>query len=326
MSERVKLKSGLIIVKRSDGLFVGHLHDHEIFADQNVHPIISMLREWTPIDQLLALHSAELTTVTRVMARLEGKNFLERSDTGASRRSLIISHMNELGTLLSAALVGRGYRVTTLDNRSSQIADVCGQYLRISDAGQSFHQILAAQIREIRNSGIREQTSAVEESEFCSTNGVLSRINQEPRQTLVLITTYPEPELLASLMEAGLDHFCAFTTPSGGIIGPFVRPGVTPCFHCLELTRSCSDGEWQKVAATLFIERFAKLEMANVLLTTALLLNTMRQVIEGEIPHHGITGSFTISFDDSPRSPNLASISERGWSWGFHPECSCHWQ
>lgn len=326
MSERVKFKAGIIIVKQNDGLFVGHLHDYEIFTDVHILPIIYALREWTPIDQLLITHSDEFTTITHLIARLEDKNFLERSRALKSTLTLIISHMNELGTLLAPILIEKGHSVTTLDNRSSQISDVRGHYLRISDAGAPFKQIIAAQKREIRNSGNQRHSSEQDESDLFLFGQSLAPKSGIPHRALVLITTYPEPELLASLMESGIDYFCAFSTPSGAIIGPFVRPGVTPCFHCIELTRSSSDGEWQKVAATLFIERYTKVEMAPALLTTALLVEKIGRVLEGEFPHDGFTESSAISFTGGQRAPELAPLAHRTWSWGFHPECSCHWR
>lgn len=334
MSERIKIKAGIITVKRSDGIFVGHLHNHEIFTNEAVLPIIRILREWTSIEQLLTVHGEELTAISSVISRLEQRNFLDKSGELVSKPTLIISHMNELGTLLSAILIEKGYDITTLDARSSQISDVRGQFIRISDAGESFQEIIASQKREIRNSGNQDRLSINEESSLFNNEGsnlpldgraFLSE-NPSLHQRLVLITTYPEPELLAELMETQTDYLCAFTTPNGAIIGPFVRPGATPCFHCMELTLSNSDTQWQKVAATLFTERFAKLEMANVLLAASLLIDKISSIIEGELPHDSFAQSSALSFSARQQGSETGVLEHRSQRWSFHPECSCHWR
>jgi hypothetical protein len=326
MSERIKIKTGVITVKRSDGLFVGHLHDHEIFSNENVLPMIRALREWRSIEQLLQEHADDLPTLTNLISRLEEKNLLEKSCAPSAKQALIISHMNELGTLLSAVLIEKGYDVSTRDTRSSQICNVRGQFIRISDAGESFQEIVASQKREIRNSGNQEHSPITEQSHSQVKSRTLMSKNQSQRHTLVLITAYPEPELLAELMEAGSDYFCAITTPNGGILGPFVRPGVTPCFHCIELAQSCTDGQWQKVAATLFIERFAPLEMANALLTTALLIEKIKYLLEGELPHDNLAETTDLSFSNRQHAPEIGLVAEQSRRWSFHPECSCHWR
>ena len=326
MSEQIKIKAGIIIVKRSDGIFVGHLHDHEIFTNEAVLPILRMLREWISIEQLFAMQGDELATITSVVSRLEKRNFLDKSGALTSKPTLIISHMNELGTLLSSILIEKGFDIMTIDTRSSQISDVRGQFIRISDAGESFPEIIASQKREIRNSGNQECAFINEQSDSHSNSSALMAQNSSPRRRLVLITTYPEPELLAELMETQTDYLCAFTTPNGAIIGPFVRPGTTPCFHCMELTRSNSDSQWQKVAATLFTERFAKLEMVNALLAAALLIKKITSVLEGELPHDNFAESLVFSSCEGQQAPDLGLLEHRSRSWGFHPECSCHWR
>lgn len=322
----MRIKAGVITVNRSDGLFVGHLHDHEIFTNENVLPMIRALGEWTSIEQLLRVHSDDLPTLTNLLSRLEQRKFLEKSGALVAKPALIISHMNELGTLLSGILIEKGYEVTTLDNRSTQISHVRGQFIRISDAGDSFQQIIATQKREIKNSGNQQEPPLRERSDLQMNSRAMLPTTTSAHHALVLITTYPEPELLATLMETESDYFCAFTTPIGGILGPFVRPGVTPCFHCIELTRSSRDDQWQKVAATLFIERFARLAMSNSLLTAALLIEKIKDLLEGELPHDNAAETSTFSFTDGRQGPEIGLLEERRRRWGFHPECSCHWR
>ena len=131
-----------------------------------------------------------------------------------------------------------------------------------------------------------------------------------------MITIYPEPEHLAELMQEGIEHLCALVTPFGAHIGPYVIPGRTPCFHCIELHRSERDSYWQQVATALFIDRTERVGLAQAFFTVAILESYLLRLLNGEVPHDLLSQSATYS---------LATQGEVKHIWGFHPDCSCHW-
>mgnify|MGYP003346211328 FL=1 len=190
------------------------------------------------------------------------------------------------------------------------ISDVRGQFIRVSDVGLSFKEILAAQRREVRNS---------------SQENFTPQINNNPR-TLVILTAYPEPELLASLMSEGLEFISALATPFGALIGPLVKPGISPCFHCVELERSDRDSNWQKIAATLFMERNQKVAMPFAFLAVALLTQFLPGFQESEIPHQMLGATLSLVIGDSRQPASEPSIASTWEKWRFHPACSCHWR
>lgn len=312
MPTKIRIREGAVIIERNDGIFVGHLDKSIIFPNKEVKPLLHLLREWVSVEELMSSNSDQAGDIFELVTRLQASELLTNKPAHPRINKFIISHMNEMGMLLAPLLIESGASVTTLDSRGSKISDVRGQYLRISDIGQSYKEIIAAQKREIRNSG------ALEPFPLFSTKTVSALDSEDVTDldnTLVIITTYPEPELLASLMSDGIDHFCAITTPTGGQIGPYVRPGVSPCFFCVELGRSDRDQNWQNVATSLFLQRHDRVAMAPALLTTSFVAELLLSGRESEIPHDHLVTTTSHSFYSREATEN----------WGFHPECSCTW-
>lgn len=321
MVHRKRIKDGIVLIERSDGIFLGHIDRHLIIRDKRSLPLLRQLREWQNPIELSTNYGYNYQEILSVLAELENSDFLEVKRFALEKIEIEITHMNEVGILLASALIEKGITVTTRDARKSKLSDVRALFLRISDVGQSFTEVLANQKREMINSGSTNQSnvdlatrfgkSKILNLEFSSeNNGVYAR------RKIVVITAYPEPELLAELMETGVEHLCALATPFGAHIGPYVKPGSTPCFHCIALHRSDNDGQWQQVAAALFIERGERVELAHALFTVAILEGYLHRLINGELPHDELSRSVSYS---------LATHGEEKHIWGFHPDCSCHW-
>lgn len=308
--KQIRLRPGVVVIDRGHDIFVGHIQKNLNFTDKNVIPILNRLQQWISHEQLLAMDMDCSRGMDELIARLDGHGFIETHDASINKPELIISHMNEVGTLLAPLLMQHGFTVSTLDLRSATMPDVRGQYLRISDIGESFKEVIAAQQRELRNSGKYELAEA---------RSVRSS------QKLFIMTNYPEPELLASMMAEGNEYVCAMATPFGAIIGPLVKPGISPCFFCLELWRSELDDQWQKIAATLFMERNKPVAMAPALLTVAALGKLLVPLIHSEIPHEYLGTTFSLSFDYGASTSALPTIKSAIHRWGVHPDCSCHW-
>ena len=68
---------------------------------------------------------------------------------------------------------------------------------------------------------------------------------------VVLAHHLVEPRRVAALMAGDVPHVPLIFTGSGAEIGPFVRPGTTPCLACVAAHRRDADPAWPHVAAQL---------------------------------------------------------------------------
>jgi len=68
---------------------------------------------------------------------------------------------------------------------------------------------------------------------------------------LTVLVGRPEPELAEALRCTGVPHLAVSATEAIGIVGPLVRPGLTACLRCLDLTRAERDPAWPLILAQL---------------------------------------------------------------------------
>ena len=220
---------------------------------------------------------------------------------------IVITHMNEIGLAVAPQFYEDGFSVSTWDKRNVQLADVHGAFVRVANHKETFQEILSAQLREMINSGHvlknadrTPSTSSLNSSVNSPLNSTLhtsrrdSRFKNPPsgaelrdnrEQLIVLVTTYPEPELLAFLMENQITHLFVSATAIGALIGPLVEPGKSPCFHCVELHRSDRDPHWQNVALTLFSDRLDRAPTASAHLASAITADFVRSLVRNERVH-----------------------------------------
>lgn len=243
---------------------------------------------------------------------LDEYEFIERLYEDQSPIDFVISDLNEVGMAIAALLLHHGLSVRTLENAVINFSDVRGQYFRLTDVGRFTSDVFDEQRRDVINSGKGENLH--------------QRINSEINtRTVVILTAYPKPELLAELMAAGIEHVVAIATASSAHIGPFIIPGQTPCFHCIELHLSDRDENWQKMATALFLQRDERVLLEDAYFISALLGRLLIRIARGEIPHEVIAHTLTVPYEDVSSRRFPAQNSGGGFQQNFHPECSCHW-
>lgn len=350
MSYEIRIRPGVLIIERKDGIFVGHVGDQLILPDLHLRAVLRRLLKWQSIEEI-HYESAEVTPedLTNVVKQLHMKNFLEKRNPGVLEPEIVITHMNEIGLAVAPQFYEDGFSVSTWDKRNVQLADVHGAFVRVANHKETFQEILSSQLREMINSGHvlknadrTPSTSSLNSSVNAPLHSTLhtsrrdSRFKNPPsgaelrdnrEQLIALVTTYPEPELLAFLMENQITHLFVSATAFGALIGPLVEPGKSPCFHCVELHRSDRDPHWQNVALTLFSDRFDRAPAASTHLASAITADFVRSLVRNERVHQPLARITTfhlpsaapITHDWQPR------IREEGHTWTFHPECSCHW-
>lgn len=315
-----KLKEGVVIVERRDDIFVGHLDRQVLFTNKSLKSILRELSGWSDLTRIERATGAPIAEIHDVLLTLHSVQFLSQSSMQSLATKITISHFNEIGRLLASHFLEMGFSVATSDEAVVDMSDVRGQLIQIADVGLSYREILAAQRREIINSGNHE---------ILNLTGA-ERISEERSRSLMIVTTYPEPEFLAHLMEKGTEYFCVVATPSGVVLGPWVKPGLTPCFHCIELHRSDQDDQWQKVATELFAQRRERLAAGHAFAAAGLVIGMEELWNQSEITHgeHEKPEIFlqTSHFLFTSRPGHaMAGCEVIHRTWPFHPECSCHW-
>lgn len=333
MHRELRILPGLICIQRSDGYFIGHLNDQIIFPNVNLIPLLRKLQTWQTFHNLKEISDINQegyeSEVTTLLEQLEAKGFLEWRNTQSQQKEIVISHMNEIGLALAPILYEEGFAVATLDKRLVRLSDVRGSFIRVANLGEKFDSVLNSQIREIINSrgghNYSERNLCAINSQTLETNSQKPQVDQKEQMRLVVITSYPEPELLASLMEEEIPHIFISTAPGGAYLGPLVRPGQSPCFHCIELHRSERDLQWQNVALTLFTDRLIKAPMASALFAAAIAAQCVMATVREEITLEQSAQTTNFRIPDL-RSNSELEIREENHTWNFHPSCSCHWE
>lgn len=334
MIQELRIKPSLVSIERKDGYYIGHLNDQIVFPNLELRLLLRNLNVWHSLQEISRWYEDEscANQVKKALEQLDRKGFLQWRNKPLKARKVLISHMNEIGLALVPILYEEGMEVSTLDNRSVALSQIRAGFLRVGNHGENFQEILSSQIREMINSG-KSKTKSIQQDATLSPRVVEAKLESDELsdelsdardEMFALITTYPEPELLSYLMQRQIPHLFLTVTPSGANIGPMVRPGESPCFHCIELHRSDVDGQWQSVALTLFCRRLEPLPMAQAHLVTALAAEKISALFQEKFTSKQFAEISTFEFPTFGIARPVIN-RELEHMWSFHPGCSCHW-
>lgn len=213
--------------------------------------------------------------------------------TGASQLAVPIA------TVLGAAGVGH------LD------PDVDG-VTRIGDTGPA--GLLPADAHRPRG------VAAVEAIRRAAPEANVSRLRPHRATFAVLVGHTGPPALTAlSLGNRGLAHLAVTVRDGVVVVGPLVRPGVTPCLNCLDLHRRDRDPDWPKVCAQLNTgphgtrtDGAEPLAVTTGLAGVAYAAQEVLSHIDGGVP---TTLGTTVEIS--------APGQDRRRRWHHHPRCGC---
>jgi bacteriocin biosynthesis cyclodehydratase domain-containing protein len=140
---------------------------------------------------------------------------------------------------------------------------------------------------------------------------------QARRADLVVLVGAHPPEPVILLRRSGVPHLAVSAAEAIGVVGPLVRPGVTGCLRCVELTRSDRDPSWPLVLAQLSARR-PDPAACDAVLTLAATAQAAAQVLHF-IDRPGVPG---------PAENATLELVQPGWqwrrrSWPPHPACIC---
>jgi hypothetical protein len=354
-----RLKVGVLVSPRADGLFVGTFDDALIIdlpgaraalalcdGSKSINSIATSIGILTSdlIELISTLNCSSLVTFEKISNQklLPEMQLIDwyqqfspigRQESMEKRinATIYISKLNRVGFALSGILLASGVgAVISDDNRKITIADIVGGYLRLSDVGRARNEVLIDQSRENTQSKNVNNLSNVSN---------VNHLNQIKKSTLIISTSPPDPELLAEWMRGGTPFFLIDGLDRDNLtFGPFVNPGKDACPRCIDLHCLDRDPNWNSVSLAHFLDRRRELSSPLAMLGASVgaifalaqldqlahldRFNSMGPAIQGidERPSQFELRGKTITYSASEL---MHPIIRR---WSRHPLCGCSWQ
>ena len=354
-----RLKVGVLVSPRADGLFVGTFDDALIIdlpgaraaldlcdGSKSINSIATSvgILESDLIELISTLDSTALVTFEKVASQkllpeMQLMDWYQQSSSIGQQESMekrlittvYISKLNRIGFALSGILLASGVgAVISDDNRKITIEDIVGGYLRLSDVGRTRNEVLIDQSRE--NAQSKNVTNS---------NNV-NHINHLKNSSLIISTSPPDPELLAEWMRGNTPFFLIDGLDRDNLtFGPFVNPGKDACPRCIDLHHLDRDSNWNSVSLAHFLDRRRELSTPLAMLGAsigAILALTQLDYLDQHdhldrvnLIDRSIQGADQRSSQFQLRGKTITySASElmhpviRRWS--RHPLCGCSWQ
>ena len=351
-----RLKVGVLVSPRADGLFVGTFDDALIIdlpgaraaldlcdGSKSINAIATSvgILESDLIELISTLDNTALITFEKIasqkllpeMQLIDWYRQIATAENAGSMRKRInatiyISKLNRIGFALSGILLARGIgSVISDDNRKITLDDVVGGYLRLSDVGRTRNEVLIDQSRE------NAQSKNVAN---------LNHVNHVKNSSLIISTSPPDPELLADWMRGNTPFFLIDGLDRDNLtFGPFVNPGKDACPRCIDLHHLDRDSNWNSVSLAHFLDRRRELSTPLAMLGASIgAILALAQLDYLEQHDHldrvnlidrSIQGADQRSSQFQLRGKTITySASElmhpiiRRWS--RHPLCGCSWQ
>jgi hypothetical protein len=140
----------------------------------------------------------------------------------------------------------------------------------------------------------------------------------EAASLMVLTSSQPSLSQAADrLRRAGITHLAASAGEAIGTVGPLVRPGVTACLRCVDMTRADRDPAWPLILAQL-AGRQPEPAACDAALVAAVAAQAAAQALQF-IDRPAATG---------PAEGATLELVQPGWQWRRrawppHPACIC---
>ena len=345
-----RIKVGVLLSPRADGLFVGTFDDALIIDLPGARAALALcdgsksisaiailvgISESDLIELISTLNHAAFITFEKVtnqklLPELQLIDWYPQSATQSATQpatscrpermkkrttaTIYISKLNRIGFALSGTLLASGIgAVISDDNRKITMSDLIGGYLRLSDVGRSRNEVLADQSRE---------------------NSQSKNSSDLRNPTLIIATTPPDPEILAEWMRGSTPFFLIDGLDRDNLtFGPFVNPGKDACPRCIDLHCLDRDPNWNSVSLSHFLDRRRELSTPLALLGASIgaifalaQVDQMDQVAETPSQFQSqFSSQFqlrgkTITYSGSEL---MHPVIRR---WSRHPLCGCSWQ
>ena len=277
-----RLKVGVLVSPRTDGLFVGTFDDALIIdlpgaraalalcdGSKSINSIATSVGILASdlIELISTLNCSSFVTFGKIsnqklLPEMQLMDWYQQSSSIGQQESMekrltsnvFVSKLNRIGFALSGILLASGVgTVISDDNRKITIEDIVGGYLRLSDVGRTRNEVLIDQSRENARSKNVNNSSNVNQ---VSNVNQLSNPNQVKNSSLIIATSPPDPELLAEWMRGNTPFFLIDGLDRDNLtFGPFVNPGKDACPRCIDLHCLDRDPNWNSVSLAHFLDR-----------------------------------------------------------------------
>ncbi len=219
-----------------------------------------------------------------------------------TRRTVGVSGLDRTGMQVAATLAASGVGTVLLDDdRNVTTDDVGVGGFRVSDLGSPRRQA-AARV-------LRDTAPAVR---------VGHRGHRMADVQVVVQRDAIDPAVGLGLLADDTPHLVVVLRETDATVGPFVRPGRTPCLRCLDLHRADADTAWPTMLGHLTGPDVATDGRSGV---PAVLAAVCAALAAAEVLTHldGLT----------PRTVGAAfevvlpAATPRVREWAVHPDCGC---
>ena len=359
-----RLKVGVLVSPRTDGLFVGTFDDALIIdlpgaraalalcdgsksinsIANSVGILVSDLIELISTLNYSSLVTFEKISNQKLLPEMQLMDWYQQSSSIGQQESMekrltsnvFVSKLNRIGFALSGILLASGVgTVISDDNRKITIEDIVGGYLRLSDVGRTRNEVLIDQSRENAQSKNVNNLSHVNHG---------SNPNQVKNSSLIIATSPPDPELLAEWMRGNTPFFLIDGLDRDNLtFGPFVNPGKDACPRCIDLHCLDRDPNWNSVSLAHFLDRRRELSSPLAMLGASIgAIFALAQLDQLVHPDRVDQMSRMDSMDQNKAENQRSSQFQlRGKTitysaselthpiirrWSRHPLCGCSWQ
>jgi hypothetical protein len=359
-----RLKVGVLVSPRTDGLFVGTFDDALIIdlpgaraalalcdGSKSINSIANSVGILASdlIELISTLNSSSLLTFGKIsnqklLPEMQLIDWYQQSSSIGQQESIekrltstvYVSKLNRIGFALSGILLASGVgAVISDDNRKITIEDIVGGYLRLSDVGRTRNEVLIDQSRENAQSKNVNNLSNVNHG---------SNPNHLKNSSLIIATSPPDPELLAEWMRGNTPFFLIDGLDRDNLtFGPFVNPGKDACPRCIDLHCLDRDPNWNSVSLAHFLDRRRELSSPLAMLGASIgaifalaqldqLVHPDRvdQMSRMDLMDHNKTENQRSSQFQLRGKTITYSASELTHPiirrWSRHPLCGCSWQ
>ncbi len=223
---------------------------------------------------------------------------------GAGRRTLevrarsvvAVAGLGRLGTAIASTLATAGVGRLVLDDPRRVL---------VSDVGLGGHQL--RDVSEPREAAARR---AVAES----APGVRVTAGIRPDVVVTVDHRVADPVRLHPLMGEGIPHLSVVVREADVVVGPFVRPGTSPCVRCVELARADEDPHWPELARLLLVSGGPEFEETSLTAAAAAIATgQVLAALDGATPRAAGACLEICAPDVVPRVRKIA----------VHPRCGC---
>jgi hypothetical protein len=359
-----RLKVGVLVSPRTDGLFVGTFDDALIIdlpgaraalalcdGSKSINSIATSVGILASdlIELISTLNCSSFVTFGKIsnqklLPEMQLMDWYQQSSSIGQQESMekrltstvFVSKLNRIGFALSGILLASGVgTVISDDNRKITIEDIVGGYLRLSDVGRTRNEVLIDQSRENARSKNVNNLSHVNHG---------SNPNQVKNSSLIIATSPPDPELLAEWMRGNTPFFLIDGLDRDNLtFGPFVNPGKDACPRCIDLHCLDRDPNWNSVSLAHFLDRRRELSSPLAMLGASIgAIFALAQLDQLVHPDRVDQMSRMDSMDQNKAENQRSSQFQlRGKTitysaselthpiirrWSRHPLCGCSWQ